>query len=192
MRRNLERERISRWVSVERYFSACLRNLRGDRRAVEDIRAAIDELIECRFLMRIGSYLAFLARAYLRQGRVADARDAISRAIDYQERQGERWCRSELLRVEASILLHTGKTVRAERRLKQALAEARTIGALTFALRTATDLAAHWAATGRENSAVQLLAPILNEFTEGFGTQDLVRSSRLLAEIEERNSGGAS
>lgn len=189
LRRNLERERISRWVSVERYFSACLRELRGDPRAVEDIRAAIDELIECRFLMRIGSYLAFLARAYLRQGRIAQARDAITRAIDYQERQGERWCRSELQRVNASILLEDGETVRAEKLLKEALAEARAIGALTFALRIATDLAAHWAATNREIDAVQLLAPILGEFTEGFGTQDLVRASRLLAQIDDRTSG---
>ena len=65
LRRNLEWERISRWVPVDRYFSACLRDLRGDPQAVEDIRAAIDELIECRFLMRIGSYLAVLARALL-------------------------------------------------------------------------------------------------------------------------------
>ncbi|MEY9159143.1 ATP-binding protein [Bradyrhizobium japonicum] len=183
LRRNLERERIWRWVSVERYFSACLRDLRGDPRAVDDLRAAIDELIECRFLMRIGSYLSFLARAYLRQGRIAQARDAVTRAIDYQERQGERWCRSELQRVNASILLEDGETVRAEKLLKEALAEARAIGALTFALRIATDLAAHWAATNREIDAVQLLAPILGEFTEGFGTQDLVRASRLLAQI---------
>ncbi|WP_316188061.1 MULTISPECIES: ATP-binding protein [unclassified Bradyrhizobium] len=192
LRRNLERERISRWVSVERYFSACLRNLRGDRRAVEDIRDAIDELIECRFLMRIGSYLAFLARAYLRQGRVAEARDAVRRAIAYQERQGERWCRSELLRVNASIFLHAGETVRAEKLFKQAIAEARAIGALTFALRTATDLAAHWATTGREKDAVQLLTPIFGEFTEGFGTQDLVRASKLLNQIEDASSGDAS
>ncbi|MET4740534.1 putative ATPase/DNA-binding winged helix-turn-helix (wHTH) protein [Bradyrhizobium japonicum] len=183
LRRNLERERIWRWVSVERYFSACLRDLRGDPRAVDDLRAAIDELIECRFLMRIGSYLSFLARAYLRQGRIAQARDAVTRAIDYQERQGERWCRSELQRVNASILLEDGETVRAEKLLKEALAEARAIGALTFALRIATDLAAHWAATNREIDAVQLLAPILGEFTERFGTQDLVRASRLLAQI---------
>ncbi|MFB6421071.1 ATP-binding protein [Bradyrhizobium tunisiense] len=189
LRRNLERERISRWVAVERYFSACLRDLRGDPHALEDIRAAIDELIECRFLMRIGSYLGFLASAYLRQGRIAPARDAIRRAIDYQERQGERWCRSELLRVNASILLHAGETVRAEKLLQQALAEARAIGALTFALRIATDLATHWAATDREMKAVRLLAPIFDEFTEGFGTQDLVRASRLLTQLETGTSG---
>jgi predicted ATPase/DNA-binding winged helix-turn-helix (wHTH) protein len=189
LRRNLERERILRWVSVERYFSACLRDLRGDPRAVEEIRAAIDELIECRFLMRIGSYLAYLARAYLRQGQVARAHEAIKRAIAYQERQGERWCRSELLRVDASILFHTGEMARAEGLLKQALAEARAIGALTFALRIATDLSEYWAATDRKRAAIPLLRPILAEFTEGYVTNDLIRASRLLTQMEDREIG---
>jgi predicted ATPase len=183
LRRNLERERISRWVPVERYFSACLRDLHGDPRAVKDIRAAIDELIECRFLMRIGSYLAVLARALLRQGRIEEARETIAQAIDYQERQGERWCRSELQRVDASILFHTGEPLRAEKRLQQALAEARAIGALTFELRIATDLAAHWIAAGRSPKAIRLLAPIYQKFTEGFETQDLLAASRLLQRV---------
>jgi predicted ATPase/DNA-binding winged helix-turn-helix (wHTH) protein len=183
LRRNLERERISRWIPVERYFSACLRDRRGDAQAVDDIRAAIDELIECRFLMRIGSYLAVLARALLRQGRIEEARETIAQAIDYQERQGERWCRSELQRVDASVLFHAGEPLRAERRLQQALAEARAIGALTFELRIATDLAAHWIAAGRRPKAVRLLAPIYQKFTEGFETQDLVAASRLLQRV---------
>jgi predicted ATPase len=180
LRRNLERERISRWVPVERYFSACLRDLRGDPRAVEDIRAAIDELIECRFLMRIGSYLAVLARALLRQGRIEEARETIAQAISYQESQGERWCRSELQRVDASVLFHAGEPLRAEKRLHEALAEARTIGAATFELRIAIDLATHWIATGRRPKALRLLTPIYQKFTEGFETQDLVAASRLL------------
>ncbi|MHB0772682.1 ATP-binding protein [Bradyrhizobium sp. 5.13L] len=189
LRGNLERERISRWVPVERYFSACLRDLRGDRRAVEDIQAAIDELLECRFLMRIGSYLAMLARAYLRQGRIAEAGEAIARAIDHQERQGERWCRPELQRVDASVLFHAGEPLRAEKRLQQALAEARAMGARTFALRISTDLAAHWIATGRRPRAVRLLAPIYDEFTEGFETPDLVAASRLLQRMQPTASG---
>lgn len=180
LRLNLERERISRWVAVERYFSACHRDLLGDRRAVSDIQAAIDELIQCRFLMRIGSYLGMLARSYLRQGRIAEARDAITRALDHQERQGERWCRSELQRVEAAVLLQAGERLRGERRLRQALDEARAIGAMTFQLRIATDLAAHWIGTGRRSKAVRLLAPIYNAFTEGLETPDLVAAERLL------------
>ncbi|UPJ61107.1 winged helix-turn-helix domain-containing protein [Bradyrhizobium sp. 192] len=184
LRGNLERERISRWVPVERYFSACLRDLRGDPRAVDDIRAAIDELIECRFLMRIGSYLAVLARALLRQGRIQEAQRTIAEALDYQERQGERWCRSELVRVDASVLFHTGEPVRAEKRLQQALTEARSIGAKTFELRIAADLAAHWMAAGRRPKAARLLAPIHGDFAEGFETQDLIAASRLLAELQ--------
>jgi predicted ATPase/DNA-binding winged helix-turn-helix (wHTH) protein len=180
LRRNLERERIFRWVPVERYFSACLRDLRGDSNAVDDIRAAIDELIECRFLMRIGSYLAVLTRALLRQGRIEEARETIAQAMDYQERQGERWCRSELQRVDASVCFHAGEPLRAEKRLQEALAEARAIGASTFELRIATDLATHWIATGRRSKAVRLLTPIYQKFTEGFETQDLVAASRLL------------
>lgn len=189
LRRNLERERISRWVPVERYFSACLRDLRGDPRAVEDIRAAIDELIECRFLMRIGSYLAVLARVYLKQGRIAKARQAITRAIEHQERQGEHWCRSELQRVDAAILLHAGEPLRAEKRLQQALAEARAIGAMTFQLRIATDLAAHWIATGRRSKAVRLLSPIHGELTEGFETPDLLAAKHLLQRVRPTARG---
>ena len=180
LRRNLERERISRWVPVERYFSACLRDLRGDLGAVEDIRAAIEELIEGRFLMRIGSYLAVLAGALLRQERIDEARETVARAIAHQEQQGERWCRSELLRIHASVLLHAGETQRAEKLLQEALVEARAIGALTYQLRIGTDLARHWMALGRRRKALQLLAPIYDEFTEGFESQDLVRASRLL------------
>jgi len=184
LRENLERERISRWVPAERYFSACLRDLRGDPRAVDDIRAAIDELIECRFLMRIGSYLAVLARALLRQGRIEEAQRTIAEALDYQERQGERWCRSELMRVDASVLFHAGEPLRAEKRLQQALAEARSIGAKTFELRIVVDLAAHWMATGRRPKAARLLAPMHGDFTEGFETQDRIAASRLLAELQ--------
>jgi hypothetical protein len=54
------------------------------------------------------------------------------------------------------------------------------IGALTFELRIATDLAAHCIATGRRPKAVRLLAPIYEKLAEGFETQDLVAASRLL------------
>ncbi|MGY4625867.1 hypothetical protein [Bradyrhizobium sp. USDA 4486] len=139
--------------------------------------------------MRIGSYLAVLARAYLRQGRIAEARDAIAQAIGHQERQGERWCRSELQRVEAAVLLRAGEPLRTERQLQQALAEARAIGAMTFALRISIDLAAHWIATGRKPKAVRLLAPIYDEFTEGFETPDLLTASRLLQRMRPTPGG---
>jgi predicted ATPase len=147
---------------------------------VDDIRAAIDELIACRFVMRIGSYLGILARALLRQNRIDDARRAIAEALDYQERQGERWCRPELLRIDAATLLHAGETQRGEARLQDALTESREIGAKMIELRAATELAAHWIASGRRKRAASLLSPIYHKFTEGFQTPDLISASQTL------------
>jgi predicted ATPase len=130
--------------------------------------------------MRIGSYLAVLARALLRKERIDEARKTIAQALDHQERQGERWCRSELQRIDASVLFHEGEPLRAEKLLQQAFAEARAIGAVTFELRIATDLASHWLAVGNRPKAVRLLAPIYQKFTEGFETPDLVAASFLL------------
>jgi predicted ATPase len=61
-----------------------------------------------------------------------------------------------------------------EKLLLAAPAEARAMGPVTFELRCATDLAAHWIATGRRSKAVRLLVPIYQTFTEGFATRDLV------------------
>ena len=66
----LSREHIARWVPVQRFFAAVVRDLNGDRDAVLDMRDAVTELIECRYLMRIGMYLAHLADALSRQGRI--------------------------------------------------------------------------------------------------------------------------
>jgi predicted ATPase len=91
----------------------------------------------------------------------------IAQAIDHQERQGERWCRSELQRVDASVMFHAGEPLRAEKRLQQALAEARAIGALTFELRIATDLAEHWIASGRTPKSCPIARPGLSKIHRG-------------------------
>jgi predicted ATPase len=79
--------------------------------------------------------------------------------------------------------------VRAENRLQEALVEAPAIGAVTFELRCATDLAAHLIATGRRPKAARLLAPIYQKFTEGFETRDLVAATQMLHRARTMNSG---
>jgi predicted ATPase len=49
--------------------------------------------------------------------------------------------------------------------------------------RAATALARLWHSQGKSAQAHQLLAPIYNWFTEGFGTPDLQEASALLAEL---------
>jgi predicted ATPase/DNA-binding winged helix-turn-helix (wHTH) protein len=180
MQRNMARENIPRWIPVHHYFAATLRYLNGDGEACRGVKDAIDHMIECKYLLRIGMYIAGLARVLLHRGMLDEASDAIELAFQYQERQGERWCRCELMRVDAAIQYRAGDQAAAERLWKDAVKEARTVGAKSFELRAASDLAAHYIDTRRSGEAAALLEPLYREFSEGFDTQDLRAAARLL------------
>lgn len=180
MQANLDREAIPRWIPVHRYFAAVLRHLQGEREAWRDVGEAIDEMIECRYLLRIPMYIAGLTRTLLQRGQLDEARRRIAAALRFQEEQGERWCRPELQRIDASIMLQAGDLIHAEQQLRVALAEARAIGALSFELRVACDLASLLIESGRSIDANDLLTPTYAKFSEGFGTQDLLVASALL------------
>jgi predicted ATPase len=68
----------------------------------------------------------------------------------------------------------------AERRYGQALEIARSGDARSLELRAAKGLARVWRRHGKSREASQLLTPILNGFTEGFDTPDLVEGRMLL------------
>jgi predicted ATPase len=63
------------------------------------------------------------------------------------------------------------------------MAAAMEIGALSWRLRSATDLAKLWRLRSRTDDAHRMLLPIYNEFTEGFATRDLVVAADLLASL---------
>jgi hypothetical protein len=173
MRRNMEREYIPRWIPVHHYFEGVLSYMKGEGEAYRAVREAIDHMIECRYLLRIGMYIAGLARVLQARGLLDEASDTLSLAFQFQERQGERWCRGELLRVGAAIQHRTGNHATAERMWKDAVVESHAIGARSFELRAATDLAVHYIETRRSSEAIALLEPIYRGFREGFETQDL-------------------
>jgi predicted ATPase len=71
----------------------------------------------------------------------------------------------------------------AENHFNQALDWARRQGALSWELRAATSLAGLLRDQGRIGEARDLLAPIYERFTEGFGTADLQAGKKLLDEL---------
>jgi predicted ATPase/DNA-binding winged helix-turn-helix (wHTH) protein len=168
------------WIHTERFFAAALRDLRGDSDAVADLQVATRALVESNYRVRVGMWFGVLADALARQGRVEEASDAIAKAIQFQIRQNERWCRSELLRIKASIHRRANQHSALEPMLHDALGEARAIGAISFELRIANDLAAHYIGLDRRDDAVHLLLPIFRRFNEGFGANDLIVASQLL------------
>ncbi|MDU3131376.1 MAG: transcriptional regulator, partial [Bradyrhizobium sp.] len=175
----LEQETIGIWLPIQRFYTAILADSRGDPGATRRIRQAIEDLIETRFVMRVPAMMGVAAERHLLRGELDEAMDAIAVALRYEAQQDERWCRSELMRVQALIYRASGQPDRAERLLLDAIAEARSIEALSFELRAATELAVHHLDAGHPQKAISLLSPIYHQFREGFTTRDLVRASSL-------------
>jgi predicted ATPase len=93
---------------------------------------------------------------------------------------------AELVRVRGELLLlqgAPGAASAAEHHFRQALDWARRQGALSWKLRAATSLVRLLRDRDRIGEARDLLAPIYERFTEGFGTADLREAKRLLDEL---------
>ena len=93
---------------------------------------------------------------------------------------------AELVRVRGELLLlqgAPGAAAAAEDHFRQALDWARRQGALSWELRAATSLARLPRDRDRVDEARDLLAPIYERFTEGFGTADLQAGKKLLDEL---------
>lgn len=150
---------------------------------VERLTHAIEEFRSINHLARMPYYLSVLADTLARRGCLGDAETTIRAALDAAQAQREDWCLPELLRIQSSIANAADQADRAEALLIESMAVARRIGARSWRLRAATDLAALWRAKSGPDAARALLRPIVDEFTEGLATRDLVVASALLASL---------
>jgi class 3 adenylate cyclase/predicted ATPase len=127
-------------------------------------------------------FLALKAEAHGKAGHSDTALNIIEEALAISEETGERWAVAEVLRIKAGLLQATGRAAadEIENLLVKSLETGRRQQALSWQLRTACDLVRLWQAQGRDDEALTLLQSIYDQFTEGFGTPDLVRAGALL------------
>jgi predicted ATPase len=93
------------------------------------------------------------------------------------------WCAPEIFRAQGIGVLRrgdAGSMVEAETIFLRALTLAREQSARSWELRTATSLARLYQKTGRSGDARQILAPVYDDFSEGFGTVDMTGAAVLL------------
>ena len=94
------------------------------------------------------------------------------------------WCQPELHRARGEWLLAhgaVGAAPAAEALFQRALGEARHQEALAWELRAATSLARLWQGGGRKQEGASILSNIVQRFTEGGRTADMVAATDLLA-----------
>jgi predicted ATPase len=95
------------------------------------------------------------------------------------------WWEAELHRVKGELLLMGTPDApgSAEGCFKQAIEIARVQAAKSLELRSAVSLARLWQDRGKVGEARDLLAPVLEWFTEGFDTADLSEAKSLIESL---------
>jgi predicted ATPase len=178
------RHSLASWQAEGRCFEGVLLVKRGDlANGLRVLRTALDELPGINFSLRYTALLGELAETLGRVGEVGQGVKAIDDALARSDRNEERWCIAELLRVKAELTLLEGApnaAAAAEGNFLQGLDWAHRQGALSWELRCATSLARLWHERGQISQARELLAPVYSRFSEGFGTADLLGAKSLL------------
>jgi predicted ATPase len=127
-------------------------------------------------------FLALKAEAHAKAGSSDTALKTIDEALTVSDETGERWALAEVFRIKAGLLRNTEHfdPSEVENLLAESLAAGRRQHALSWQLRTACDLVNLLQSQSRAREALTLLKSIYDQFTEGFGTPDLIRAKTLL------------
>jgi predicted ATPase/DNA-binding winged helix-turn-helix (wHTH) protein len=178
------RHALELWSVVGRFFSGVLLVKRGDIGAgLELLRTAFARVPQNALSLLYNPFLAEIADALGREGKAAEGLAMIDDALARSERNEERWCVAELLRVKGELILRGGgpqAATAAEEHFLQSLGWARRQGALSWELRTSTSLARLRHDQGRIAEARDLLQSIYDRFSEGFDTADLKTANAYL------------
>jgi len=130
--------------------------------------------------------LGLLAEALHAASRPDEGLAVVAEALAIADTTGERWYQAELYRLRGELLLtrDSSAVVAAEGSFLLALATAREQRARALELRAAMSLVRLTRTHGRRHSALALIRPILETFTEGLDTIDVAEAKALVgAEI---------
>jgi predicted ATPase len=163
------------WKAAGMMIEGCLLALTGECSiAVDMIKDGITAARSTGANLRMPWNLSCLARAHVGLGQLEEARRAIGDAMTVMEATKEIWQESDLHRIAGDFALLSPEpdAARAQAHFERALAVARQQKAKSWELRAAISLSRLWRDQGRDREARDLLAPILEWFTEGFDTPD--------------------
>lgn len=150
---------------------------------VELLQSRLERLRATRYGLFTMRLQAVLARGLAASGRWAEALALVEETARLIDEKGYTSYLPELLRLKGSILLAMPqqRVAEAEKCFLDSLDLSRAQGARAWELRTATDLAAHWAGRGRAKDARALLRPVVEHFAADVDTPDLKAARSLLA-----------
>jgi predicted ATPase len=161
----------------------CLAALGHADEGIRLLNAGITGLRETRLMIFRPFYLTLLADARRMAGQFHAALDHLAEARRVVEDTEERCCQAATLRLTGEVLLAIGDSAAAEAHYCEALDIARQQTAKLWELRAAMSLARLLRDQGKHSEARDLLAPVYDWFTEGFGAPVLQEAKALLGEL---------
>jgi predicted ATPase len=151
----------------------------------EGIARIRDGLKLCRAtgaLMGLPTSLTVLAELQWKAGRLEEAQESLDQALAMTKETEETYWAPETYRIKGEVLLtYCDDSKDAQASFHEAMRIARQQGSRMFELRSAVSLARVWLAQGKPTEAYELLAPIYNQFTEGFDSPDLLSAKALIS-----------
>lgn len=150
---------------------------------VAQLRQGLDAYRNGGAVLYLSWHLALLAEAYQAVGRIEEGLRALAEALTHIDKTGEGFYTAEVYRLQGELHLSADNHTEAEGSFHQALDIARNQHAKSWELRAAISVARLWQQRGKRQKAYDLLAPLNNWFTEGFGTVDLQEARTLLNEL---------
>jgi len=126
-----------------------------------------------------------LAEAYGHTGQAEEGLSLLAESLDLIETGNVRTWEAEIHRVKGDLLLvqSSQNQAEAEACFNRAIDVARRQSAKSPELRAAVSLTRLWQRQGKVSEARDLLAPVYNWFSEGFGMTDLKEAKALLDEL---------
>jgi len=181
----VERHGIVTWRPVAKFCRGALASLHDATRSegIETLELAVAECRAIGHIARLPYYMAVLAEALTMDGRIPEAERVIVDALALTHKNDDNWSLPELLRIRALVHAAQGEPREQESALMKSMELAQRLGASSWGLRAASDLARLWQTQSRTLEAKRLLQPVFDGFQDGFETRDLRSAAKLLAEL---------
>ncbi len=181
LEKTIDRHGLGAWVAKTRCYRAAFEAFSERSRDPERLRLAFDGLGGKAANVEHQAYFAILAGAMLEAGYIDD----VLEISDFVVTLGtQRWARPEFLRIKAGTERAKGQIDRAEATLRASLRDTDEIEVPSFKFRAAYDLASLLHERGASIEARELIAPLYNQFSDGFDTRDLQRARELLERLD--------
>jgi len=181
------RHALRAWKPWGQCFNAMVLLKRGDAGvALDSLSPLLDELSQTR-LFRSTVLMVHWAEARWRTGQVGQGLIEVDRELENCERNDERWCIPELLRIKGELVLLRGApdaSAKAQACLREGMEQAARQGALSLELRAGMSLARLLLGEDQSGRACKLLTSLYGRYTEGFATDDLTSARTLLDELD--------